>query len=223
MKMSSVVLFKSSMNIQIKNQTLTLLSERALFWQNEQVLVLGDLHIGKVMHFRKNGIQVPATIVHEELERFVQLVHATQPKLIIIVGDLFHHQLNSEWELWTQMLKSIPKVPIRLVRGNHDVLPAYIFKAQQIKVSTAYLSEPFVFTHEPLPNTQYYNITAHVHPAVMLGGKAQQRLRIPCFYFTPEYAILPAFGAFTGTFVIQPAAADQVFGIANQSIIQLTK
>jgi uncharacterized protein len=222
MQMPSVVLFTPNMNIQIQQQTISLLPDRALFWVEEQVLVLGDLHIGKVTHFRKNGIQVPSTVAHEELSRFAELVVRLQPQLIVIVGDLFHHQLNSEWDLWSQMLQSIPSVPIRLVRGNHDILPAYIFKEQRIQLSTAYIHGPFVFSHEPIANSNFYNITAHVHPAVMLGGKAQQRLRIPCFYFAPTYAILPAFGIFTGTHIIEPSKADQVFGIANQSIIQLT-
>jgi len=41
----------------------------------------------------------------------------------------------------------------------------------------------------------------------------KQSLQFPCFYFGGGYAILPAFGRFTGTVSIDPGAESNVFAI----------
>ena len=50
------------------DQTLWLSAERAVFWEEEQSLILADLHFGKTGHFRKSGIGVPQTIYREDLQ-----------------------------------------------------------------------------------------------------------------------------------------------------------
>lgn len=46
-------------------------SERTLFWENEQTLIVADLHIGKTGHFRKSGIGVPQSVYKEDLQRLM--------------------------------------------------------------------------------------------------------------------------------------------------------
>jgi metallophosphoesterase superfamily enzyme len=45
----------------------------------------------------------------------------------------------------------------------------------------------------------------------------KQSLQFPCFYFGREYAILPAFGQFTGTVSIDPGVESNVFAILPQA------
>ena len=67
-----------------------------------------------------------------------------------------------------------------------------------------------------------YRFTGHVHPAITLKGKGKQTLRFPCYYFTKDVAVLPAFSRFTGGFKVEPKKGDQVFALVDDGIMQLS-
>ena len=71
--------------------------------------------------------------------------------------------------------------------------------------------------HWPL-TTGHYPLAGHVHPSVALGGNGRA-MTLPCFYFGRDYALLPAFGEFTGTAVIRPRAGESVFVLAGDEIV----
>jgi metallophosphoesterase superfamily enzyme len=59
------------------------------------------------------------------------------------------------------------------------------------------------------------------HPGILIRGLGKQSLRFPCFYFGEQYAILPAFGNFTGFSLIEPSSRENVFAIVENKIIQI--
>ena len=68
---------------------------------------------------------------------------------------------------------------------------------------------------------EQYLFSGHLHPGVRISGMGKQSLRLPCFYFTTAYCILPAFSRFTGTALVRPVDGENVFAIANNKIVQL--
>ena len=203
------------------NQTLRLLPQKCIFWEEESALIMSDLHLGKVTHFRKAGIQAPVALIKNDIEKLELLLHAFKPKKWIIVGDLFHSTLNAEWELFSNLVDLFTATETILVRGNHDSMPAYVLKNAKVKsVSTLFL-DPFAFAHHPILHSVHYVISGHVHPAIMMQGKAKQSLKLSCFYFGASFALLPAFGNFTGHQIVKPRVGDTVFAIAGQSIIKI--
>jgi metallophosphoesterase superfamily enzyme len=52
-------------------------------------------------------------------------------------------------------------------------------------------------------------------------GYGRQSLRLPCFYFGTEVAVLPAFSGFTGTFTLEKEAAAEVFVIAERKVLRV--
>jgi metallophosphoesterase superfamily enzyme len=58
-----------------------------------------------------------------------------------------------------------------------------------------------------------YYFSGHIHPGIRIRGMGRQHLQFPCFYFGGGYAVLPAFGRWTGTVSIDPAPEDNVFAI----------
>ena len=58
-----------------------------------------------------------------------------------------------------------------------------------------------------------YFFSGHLHPGIRIRGMGKQILQFPCFYFGAEYAVLPAFGHFTGTVSIDPLPESNVFAI----------
>lgn len=68
-----------------------------------------------------------------------------------------------------------------------------------------------------------HTFSGHVHPAVSLRGKGKQALRFPCFYFTDNYCILPAFSRFTGSYTVEPGKNDHAYALVEKDIILLGK
>ena len=99
-----------------------LTANKSIFWENEQALILSDLHIGKSGHFRKSGIAIPQSILLEDMQRLLDQVQYFKPARIIIVGDLFHSHANRELDLFMRWRDQFNQVPFELVMGNHDIL-----------------------------------------------------------------------------------------------------
>lgn len=205
---------------------------RAAFWEKENTLLLADLHLGKVTHFRKAGIAVPPEVSDANWDKLISLLVDFQPGRVIFLGDLFHSDYNREWEELRNLIHQFHSSHFELVPGNHDRLKAEDYAAAGIKVHPSQLDlGPFQLTHHPpeghagrdarpVPGARYI-LAGHIHPCVTLQGVGRQRLRLPCFYFGSQYGLLPAFGAFTGTARIRPAAGDHVFVIVNEKVVPM--
>lgn len=206
-----------------KHQRLWLLPKKAIYWQKRKTLLVADLHIGKSGHFRKNGIAVPEEIAQSNLNKLDDIVQLTEPNHLIILGDLFHSNINNEWKQFIQWRKKHSQLEVSLVVGNHDILDAENYHKGIINVFQKLSVNPFLFIHDISDLSERhknkYPISGHIHPAVQLKGRGRQALKLPCFYFGKEYGILPAFGGFTGTHVIEPAEEDQVFMIVDSKIL----
>lgn len=203
-------------------------SNRTVFWEQEKILILSDLHLGKTGHFRKSGIAVPTAVMKEDMQRFVAAIQFHKPSLVVIVGDLFHSVENKEHELFLKWRNDLLHVPLLLVKGNHDIVPNEWYKKANIEIAEKlWHKNNFAFVHQMEDaekenvNDDNYIFSGHIHPAVSIKGLAKQSLRFPCFYFTKQYAVLPAFGKFTGTFLVEPTKKEKAYAIVNNSIIAL--
>jgi DNA ligase-associated metallophosphoesterase len=203
----------------LHGQTLWLSPNRCIYWEEEKTLLVSDLHLGKTGHFRKSGIAVPQAVYKEDLQRLLQQLQYFKPEQLIVVGDLFHSTANKELELFIKWRNDFSEMDIRLVLGNHDILKKNWYSEANISVSDKHLSiSSFCFVHDiqsacaPAATPLYY-FSGHIHPCITLNGLGKQSLKFPCFYFSSNYAVLPAFSKFTGTAHIEPKPKDSVFAI----------
>ena len=93
--------------IQIQDQNFTLHSSGVLFWEEKSILLISDVHLGKISHFRKYGSAVPQKAIEENFNRLTEVVNFFSPKKIYFMGDLFHSSLNMEWDLFENWLQEI--------------------------------------------------------------------------------------------------------------------
>ena len=193
-----------------------------------KILILSDLHLGKSGHFRKSGIAIPHAVMKEDMQRLITDIQFFKPELVVIVGDLFHSVANKEHELFLKWRNDLAHVSILLVKGNHDIVPGEWYAKANIKTVEKYWRRNnFLFVHyiedvvdEEIKDVDYI-FSGHIHPAVSIKGLGKQSLRFPCFYFTKKYAVLPAFGKFTGTYLVEPGKREKAFAIVNNSVISL--
>lgn len=212
------------MRITIRGEELILAQERAIYFPKQELLAISDLHLGKTAHFRKAGLQVPATMAQSDLNRLTVLVEKYAPSTLLINGDMFHHELNTDiddFALWRRAYSSLKLV---LVKGNHDRLASHHYKNLNIEIKDpSYCTANFCFIHDALTckEKHLYPISGHIHPGITIVGKAKQRMSFPCFYFGENYAVMPAFSTFTGLYLIRPAKNDQVFAITPNKVIAI--
>jgi DNA ligase-associated metallophosphoesterase len=210
-----------------KEQHLWLSPERCIYWEEEKALILSDLHFGKTGHFRKAGIAMPQNVYKEDLHRLVQLLQYFQPANLIVVGDFFHSDDNKELDLFKKWRNDFSHISIQLVKGNHDILTDRWYEEADLAIHNHELFlEPFAFMHDvtqTAPNAHRLNYTfsGHIHPGIRVHGGGKQSLRFACFYFAKDYAVLPAFSRFTGTYLVEPKPAETVFAIVENKIVQV--
>ncbi len=198
---------------------------RVIFWEEEKILILSDLHFGKSGHFRKAGIAIPQNILQEDIIRFLDQVQYFKPLKIIIVGDLFHSNNNKEHLLFLKLRQQILQIEVHLIMGNHDILQQKFYEEARICVHQKVLKiNNFIFAHDisdlTLEADKYY-FSGHIHPSIIIKGLGKQQIVLPCFYFKKAYAVLPAFGKFTGNYIIKPNKSETVFSITHNKIIKM--
>lgn len=215
----------STHRLQLCGQHLLLHAFRALYWEEQDSLLIADLHLGKAAHFRRSGIAVPAAVGDANLDKLISLLIDFRPARVLFLGDLFHSDYNNQWLVFCELLEQFPNIHFELILGNHDILDVSFYESSGLIVHEEMLDlEPFLLTHHPLtelPDGEQYNLAGHLHPAVSLRGAGRQRLRLPCFYFGKNQGLLPAFGEFTGLANIPIGADDRVFAIAEDRVIAI--
>ena len=212
-------------SIEIRGQTLRLLPERAIYWEEGDLLILSDLHLGKSGHFRKNGIPAPANVHLDDLRGLLELADSLKPLAVLVIGDLFHSTYNAEWELLVAFIEEYGSLNLQLVPGNHDILDSDHYQRAGIELMPpAHVRLPFVFSHDVISDLpdDLYCISGHRHPGIRLLGKGRQKMTLPCFLFSEQQALLPAFGRFTGLSVISPGDNDRIYAIAEGRIHQIS-
>lgn len=208
----------------LQDQDLLLLPQKAIYWQQEKTLIVADVHLGKVGHFRKAGIAVPRDMEQSELSVLSDLVDEHRPDKLIFLGDFFHSDINSDWDWFILWRSQFPKLEVILVRGNHDIIDDNYYHQLNIALYDQLLIGPFLMLHHPLPEEELeraesYAFCGHIHPGISLVGRGRQQITLPCFVFGEQQAILPSFGKFTGRVAIRSDKTDKIFAIASNKVI----
>lgn len=211
---------KGNIFLEINGIQLQLQTSRSLFIPKFQMVIVSDVHLGKAGHFRKNGIPISSAIHVDDISRLQTLIDESQPETMLFLGDLFHSDSNNEWHQFTRFLSQNPTVNFILVKGNHDILPAYAYDHANLVVTPRHDADSLSFTHEKIADSSF-NISGHTHPGVRMRGFAKQQLSLPCFYIGDDFMIMPAFGLFTGSKSVKVKRGDRVFAVTNTEVIEL--
>jgi DNA ligase-associated metallophosphoesterase len=180
----------------------------ALFWSEQSLLVVSDLHLEKGSSFALRGVLLPPYDTVATLSRLSAVVARYNPRMVIALGDSFHdrdaHERLSETDRDALGSMQTRRDWIWL-SGNHDpALPPDLGGV----VATEVAIGPVTFRHEPTGAVG--EIAGHLHPKarVVRRGRAMERR---CFACDDERLVMPAFGAYTGGLSIRDAAFVKIF------------
>lgn len=213
--------------LDIAGETLHLLPQKALYWPREKTLFIADAHFGKAAAFRAAGVPLPPGSTRAQLARVDACMRETNAERIVFLGDFLHSKdarARETFERFAEWRKENAALSITLVRGNHDAHAGDPPSSWDFEcIDEGHTVGPFCLAHHPEPDLRGYVLAGHVHPAVRLTGRANDSVRLPCFWFGAYVAVLPAFGEFTGTYVVQPQSGDRVFVVAEGEIVEVGK
>lgn len=212
-----------SITVKIADSALTLLPDGAVHWSQTETLWLSDLHLGKAAHFRRHGVPIGSEPTLETLHRLREQIKTLQPQRVLMLGDLFHSDINREWDPFAGLCDEFRGLEWVLVRGNHDSIPDVLLRESGIRQVDRLDEGGFTFTHDPadLDSDFGYHVCGHVHPGIRMRGAGRQTMRLRCFHFGALQAVMPAYGAFTGIHVVTPADKDRVFATTGEAVIEV--
>ncbi|MFL9844182.1 ligase-associated DNA damage response endonuclease PdeM [Flavobacterium rhizosphaerae] len=210
-----------TLEISLNNNNFILHCSGTMYWVQKRLLLISDAHLGKVSHFRKFGAAIPGAVIHKNFIKLDEVVEYFQPEGICFLGDLFHSDINNEWQLFHDWVVKTNK-PIVLVAGNHDIINPAKYHDINIQIVSEWQTGGFLLTHYPEKREGFFNLCGHIHPAVRLTGLGRQSVKLPCYFRSGSQLILPAFGEFTGTYVMEPTEESMIYAILKDDVIEVT-
>jgi uncharacterized protein len=208
------------------DEPLWLLPEKAVFRPRSRTLFIADPHFGKAATFRHAGIPVPRGTTTTDLERLSAVVGRLKAERLVVLGDFFHAAAGRAAPTITAIANWVAanrQLAVTLVRGNHDRHAGDPPQEWAFECVDMAEESPLVYLHEPAAKHERFVLCGHIHPRITLVEHAGPALRSPCFWFSNDCGVLPAFGSFTGSITIEPEADDQVFAVGDGTVVELPR
>ena len=169
----------------------------ALYWPQEGLLVVADLHLEKGSSFAVRGALLPPYDTPDTLARLGWLIARYAPRTVIALGDNFHDGKGAA------RLSAVDKETLAglqrrrewiWITGNHDPDPVDGIGgtfAETIAVG------PLTFRHQAAPTDYDGEISGHLHPVAVVAVRGRG-VRRRCFVADARRLVMPAFGAYAG-------------------------
>jgi uncharacterized protein len=190
---------------------ISLVADRAgaLYWPEEGLLAIADLHLEKGSSFAARGVLLPPYDTAATLARIAHLIARYAPRVVIALGDSFHDghgpariatadraalvalQRGRDW-IW--------------IAGNHDPDPS---DGVGGSFGGMLAIGALTFRHEPTGAAG--EIAGHLHPVARVSGRGR-RVSRRCFASDGRRLVMPAFGAYAGGLNVRHRAFADVFG-----------
>ena len=180
----------------------------ALFWEEQGLLVVSDLHLEKGSSFATRGTLLPPFDTAATLGRLAAVIARHDPHMVIALGDSFHDRTAHD-RLSATDREALAALQAQRdwiwISGNHDpALPPDLggVVAEEVAIGS------IVFRHEPSGASG--EIAGHLHPKARVSTRGRSMER-RCFACDGERAVMPAFGAYAGGLSIRDAAFAKLF------------
>ena len=172
------------------------LGSGALYWPDQSLLCVSDLHLGKAERIaRRGGSQLPPYETRDTLTRLSADLEATAARVVICLGDSFDDRaaaeaLPEEERLWITRLQAGRRWI--WIEGNHDPGPLEFGGAHMAELTIGALT----FRHIARAGAAG-EVSGHYHPKATLHTRGRAVTR-PAFLIDDQRLILPAYGTYTG-------------------------
>lgn len=206
-----------------------LLPDRAVHAPALGTVLVADLHLGKAAVFRARGIPVPQGTTSETLGRLSAVLARTGAQRLVVLGDFLHAReshAGPTLEAMSRWRRQHRELHCTIVPGNHDRHAGAVGAEFGFHVEPhTWQAEGLIGCHEPPPAAvreprdaaSPLVLAGHLHPVVVLRSR-HERLRLPCFWLHGRVLTLPAFGAFTGGWEVDPRCG-QAWAVTPEQVL----
>ncbi len=206
---------------------LRLVQGRALYWPQENALLVADLHLEKASFFAMHGQMLPPYDTRDTLERLALALRQTGARRVFALGDNFHDSAGVDrLEPYAAgMLGALTQATDWIwVTGNHDTeltVPHGGTLAKELDIGGLLLR------HQAKLRETRAELSGHYHPRLVINARGR-RIARPCAVASDSRLILPAFGTLTGGMdaanpvilaAMQPATAINALATAAGKLV----
>ncbi len=192
----------------------------AIYWPDEKLLAVADLHLEKGSAFAARGVLLPPYDTAATLARLARLIERYAPRLVIALGDSFHDGGGPA------RMDDISRVALKALQrgrdwvwiaGNHDPDPADDIGGQFADILAL---GALTFRHEPSLRPSEGELAGHLHPLARVARRGHAVSR-RCFASDGRRVVMPAFGAYVGGLNVRNRAIVALFGVLSFTVHML--
>ncbi len=193
-------------------QNFVIAADAALFWPDQNALLVADLHLEKGSSFAaRTGQMLPPYDSIDTLRALSVCIEQFRPKTVYCLGDNYHDD-EGEMRLSIAARMLLTDLTARLdwnwIIGNHDPDIAALWGGHLIDETHI---AGITLRHEADPDCNAPEITGHFHPKLRIRQTGRNIAR-RCFVANRHKLIMPAFGAFTGGLDVEHDAIRTAMG-----------
>lgn len=180
----------------------------ALFWAEERLLLVADLHLEKGSSFARRGMMLPPYDTAATLARLGAVIAHHAPRTVVALGDSFHdgHGPSRLTAQDQAVLAALQRGRDWIwITGNHDPEPSAAVGGM---FADCLAIGPLTFRH--LPTGGDGEIAGHLHPVARVSVRGRA-IRRRCFAGDGRALVMPAFGAYAGGLNVRHAAFAAAF------------
>ncbi len=180
----------------------------ALYWPEQGILAIADLHLEKGSSFAVRGVLLPPYDTGATLSRIAGLIAHYAPRLVIALGDSFHDEAAPGRISATDLATLATLQRGRdwtWIAGNHDPGPADGIGGRFHEMVAV---GALAFRHRP--SGVAGEIAGHLHPVARVRARGH-RVSRRCFASDGGRLVMPAFGAYAGGLNVRARAFADIF------------
>ena len=192
----------------------------ALFWPEQDLLVVADLHLEKGSAYARGGQFLPPYDTRATLERLARLLRRYRPKRVACLGDSFHDGDAARRidRVDAERLAGLASEHDWIwIAGNHDPAPPAELGGRVVEALSI---GSIALRHQPGAAFLAGEVCGHFHPKAAVATRGR-RVAAACFVTDGARLVMPAFGAYAGGLdALDPAIAG-LFGRAGFRVLLL--
>lgn len=169
-------------------------NDRCIIFDEERVLVIGDLHLGYEKALEDEGMYLPRMNTESIRESLNRLIEKYEPKEIVLLGDIKHDFKRAKYEgkeevrAVVRLIADAAKVVI--VKGNHDNYVQNIVADMGIPVVDYVDIRGYRLEHGHIDSGKRPVIIGHEHPSVKISGALSGGIKMQCFMYARKEGVL---------------------------------
>ena len=191
-----------------------------LYWPDEKLLIVADLHLEKGSAYARRGQFLPPYDTRATLDRLAALLRRYRPARVACLGDSFHDDDaparidRADAERIAGFAREHDWI---WISGNHDPAPPAGLGG---RVVDAFALGKLSLRHQPDAGAGDGEICGHFHPKAAVATRGR-RVAAACFVTDGRRLVMPAFGAYAGGLDALDPAISGLFGRAGFRVLML--